>query len=152
MIIGSIIVITGFSFTFGIIGTLIGLICSVFFFMFAQTIPFDPALHIRKNEPIQSDFYKKVKHSINNRKKDPAFLTVPNNAFFGREFFSTSFKIITSEKYFSGFNDVLKSCTSEERVKISRIFDLLSSRELFEEERENLNKHCKIMLMHTHHI
>lgn len=140
MIIGSIIVIIGFSFAFGITGTVIGSLCALLFFMFAQTIPFDPALHIRKNEPIQNEFYKKVKNSINNRKKEPAFLTVPNDTFFGREFFSTSFKIKTSEKYFSGFNDVLKSCTSEEREKIARVFDILSSHDLFEEEREKLEQ------------
>ena len=121
----------------GIIPAII--ISSVLIFVANITMdPPYPVISVTMNDEYSPKLYKELKHGMKHINDTPLFISnskLNTLESQGNKFHTT---VNIPDEHFTGFTDVLSSCSEEERARFARIFNLLADDDLLDSEREKL--------------
>lgn len=97
-----------------------------------------PVVAFTNNENYSSKLHKELKHGMKKISDTPLFIS--NSKLNTLESQGNRFHATVSipDEHFTGFTDVISSCSEEERARFARIFNLLADEELIDSEREKL--------------
>lgn len=113
------------------------MISGVILFLTALASPY-PVIAVTKNEDYSSKLHKEFKHGMKHISDTPLFISNSKLSTLksqGNRFHTT---VNVPDEHFTGFTDVIASCSEEERSRFARIFNLLADEDLIDSEREKL--------------
>lgn len=129
---------TFFTFLFGWGGIILSTILSGIAIFFEYTTAPIPAVSFTKNEDYSPKLYKELKHGMKHISDTPLFISnskLKTLKSQGNMFHAT---VSVPDEHFTGFIDVISSCSEEERARFARIFNLLADDDLLDREKEKL--------------
>ena len=131
-------VFTLFTFLFGWDGIIPATMISCIAIFFEYTTAPIPAVTFTKNDNYSPKLHKELKHGMKQTNDTPLFISnskLNNLKSQGNRFHAT---VSIPDEHFTGFTDVISSCSEEERARFARIFNLLADEDLIDSEREKL--------------
>lgn len=131
-------VFTLFTFLFGWGGIIPATMISGIAMFFEYTTALYPTVTFTKNDNYSPKLHKELKHGMKQTNDTPLFISnskLNNLKSQGNRFHAT---VSIPDEHFTGFTDVISSCSEEERARFARIFNLLADEDLIDNEREKL--------------